>query len=61
LSVFEYLDHEEDAEPSTRDPAEPLDAPQEPAHVKQPDETKVPPVKPLIKSGYLSDLGNQQK
>jgi hypothetical protein len=46
LSVLEYLDQEEDAELPTSDPAEPLDAPQEPAHVEQPDETKAPPVKP---------------
>jgi hypothetical protein len=37
LSVLEYLDQEEDAEPSTNDPTE------------------------LIKSGYLSDLGDQQE
>jgi transposase InsO family protein len=47
LSVLEYLDQEEDAEPSTSNPAEPLDVPQEPAHVEQPDETEAPPVKPL--------------
>jgi hypothetical protein len=46
LSVLGYLDQEEDAEPPTSDPAEPLDAPEEPADVEQPDETKAPPMKP---------------
>jgi hypothetical protein len=46
LSVLQYLDQEEDAEPCTSDPAKPLNAPEEPAHVGQPAETKAPPVKP---------------
>jgi hypothetical protein len=45
LSVLEYLDQEEDAEPSTSDPTEPLNTPEEPTHVEQPAETKAPPVK----------------
>jgi hypothetical protein len=46
LSILEYLDQEEDAEPSTSDPAKPLNAPEEPADVEQPAKTKVPPTKP---------------
>jgi hypothetical protein len=46
LSVLEYLDQEEDAEPPTSNPTEPLDAPEEPEPVKQPAETKAPPTKP---------------
>jgi transposase InsO family protein len=44
LSVLEYLDQEEDTEPSTSNPAEPLD--KEPVHVKQPARTEAPLTKP---------------
>jgi hypothetical protein len=46
LSVLEYLDQEEDIQPSTSNPAEPLDAPEEPVHVEQPARTEAPPLKP---------------
>jgi hypothetical protein len=55
LSVLENLNQEEDAEPFTSDPAEPLDAPEEPAHVEQPAETKAPPTKPPGKEETTDD------
>jgi hypothetical protein len=55
LSVLEYLDQDEDTEPSNSNPAEPLDAPQERAHIKQPARTQVPPVEPPGKDKTKDD------
>jgi hypothetical protein len=45
LSVLEYLDQQEDSELPAQDPAEPLNAPKEPVHVKEPADDKAPPAK----------------
>jgi hypothetical protein len=45
LSVLEYLDQEEDADPSASNPAEPFNAPDEPVHVEEPADDRAPPAK----------------